>query len=138
MSGTLTPIPLLTLWVAKATGAKIGYFFNSLLAQGAVQTVKIAKLDVQTLAAGYRASKVTGSTVVNDAHESIGKIDDILVSPDGKAPFAVLSIGGFLGMGSHLVVVPYENLKLADNTVMLPGGTKDALRALPEFNYSTK
>jgi hypothetical protein len=124
--------------LASATMVYVSLLSSPALAQGAVQTVQIAKLDVQTLAAGYRASKVTGSTVVNDAHESIGKIDDILVSPDGTAPFAVLSIGGFLGMGSHLVVVPYENLKLADNTVMLPGGTKDALRALPEFNYSTK
>jgi hypothetical protein len=108
------------------------------LAQGAAQTVAIAKVDVQTLAAGYRASKVTGSSVVSDVNESIGKIDDLLVSPDGKAPFAVLSIGGFLGMGSHLVVVPYDSLKLVDNKVMLPGGTKDALRTLPEFKYATE
>ncbi len=111
---------------------------GTVLAQGPAQTIQIAKVDVQTLAAGYRASKVTGSTVVNDANESIGKIDDILVSPDGKAPFAVLSVGGFLGMGSHLVVVPYGSLKLADNQVVLPGGTKDALSALPEFKYATK
>ena len=124
--------------LASATMIGVALISGPGLAQGAAQTVAIAKVDVQTLAAGYRASKVTGSNVVNDANESIGKIDDLLVSPDGKAPFAVLSIGGFLGMGSHLVVVPYENLKLADNTVMLPGGTKDALRALPEFNYSTK
>ncbi len=108
------------------------------LAQGAVQTVAIAKVDVQTLAAGYRASEVIGASVVNDANESIGEINDLLVSPDGKAPFAVLSIGGFLGMGSHLVVVPYDNLKLVDNKVLLPGGTKDELRTLPEFKYATK
>jgi hypothetical protein len=124
--------------LASATMVCVALLSSPALAQGAVQTVQIAKLDVQTLAAGYRASKVTGSTVVNDANESIGKIDDILVSPDGKAPFAVLSIGGILGMGSHLVVVPYDSLKLADNKVMLPGGTKDALRALPEFNYAIK
>ena len=108
------------------------------LAQGAVQTVAIAKVDVQTLAAGYRASEVIGASVVNDANETIGEINDLLVSHDGKAPFAVLSIGGFLGMGSHLVVVPYDNLKLVDNKVLLPGGTKDELRTLPEFKYATK
>ena len=124
--------------LASATMIGVALISGPALAQGAAQTVAIAKVDVQTLAAGYRASKVTGSNVVNDANESIGKIDDLLVSPDGKAPFAVLSIGGFLGMGSHLVVVPYDSLKLADNKVMLPGGTKDALRALPEFNYAIK
>lgn len=105
-------------------------------AQGAPQTVEIAKLDVQTLAAGYRASKVIGSKVVNDAQETIGEIEDLLVSPDGKQPYAVLSIGGFLGMGTHLVVVPYETLKFADKKVMLPGGTKDGLKMLPEFKYA--
>ncbi len=126
--------------ITLASAAMIGVALISgpALAQGAAQTVAIAKVDVQTLAAGYRASKVTGSSVVNDANESIGKIDDLLVSPDGKAPFAVLSIGGFLGMGSHLVVVPYDSLKLVDNKVMLPGGTRDALRTLPEFKYATE
>jgi hypothetical protein len=124
--------------LASATMIGVALISGPGLAQGAAQTVAIAKVDVQTLAAGYRASKVTGSNVVNDANESIGKIDDLLVSPDGKAPFAVLSIGGFLGMGSHLVVVPYDSLKLVDNKVVLPGGTKDALRALPEFKYATQ
>jgi hypothetical protein len=49
----------------------------------------------------------------------------------------VLSIGGFLGMGTHLVVVPYDTLKFIDNKVTLPGGTKDGLKMLPEFKYAT-
>jgi PRC-barrel domain len=106
-------------------------------AQVTPQTVDLAKVDVHTLAAGYRASKVIGSSVVNDANETIGKIDDLLVSPDGKQPYAVLSIGGFLGMGTHLVVVPYAALKFADEKVMLPGGTKEGLKMLPEFKYAT-
>jgi PRC-barrel domain len=107
-------------------------------AQGTPQTVELAKVDVQMLSAGYRSSKIVGSSVVNDADENIGKIDDLLVSSDGKRPFAVLSIGGFLGMGTHLVVVPYDTLKFADKKVMLPGGTKDGLRMLPEFKYATQ
>jgi hypothetical protein len=107
-------------------------------AQGTSQTVDLARVDVQKLSAGYRASKVVGSSVLNDANETIGKIDDLLVSPDGKAPFAVLSIGGFLGMGAHLVVVPYDSLKLVENKVVLPGGTKEMLKMLPEFKYATE
>jgi hypothetical protein len=104
-------------------------------AQVTPQTVEITKVDVQKLQAGYRASKVIGSSVINDANETIGKIDDLLVSPDGKDPFVVLSVGGFLGLGSHLVVVPYTNLKVADKKLMLPGGSKERLRMLPEFKY---
>jgi hypothetical protein len=107
-------------------------------AQGTPQTVELVKVDVQKLAAGYRSSKVVGSSVVNDANETIGKIDDLLVSSDGKQPYAVLSIGGFLGVGTHLVVVPYETLKFADKRVILPGGTKEGLKMLPEFKYATE
>ena len=106
-------------------------------AQGTPQTIELVKVDVQKLAAGYRASKVIGSSVLNDASETIGTIDDLLVSRDGKQPYAVLSIGGFLGMGTRLVVVPYDLLKFADKKVILPGGTKEGLRMLPEFKYAT-
>jgi PRC-barrel domain protein len=106
-------------------------------AQGTPQTIELVKIDVQKLAAGYRASKVIGSSVVNDASETIGTIDDLLVSRDGKQPYAVLSVGGFLGMGTRLVVVPYEMLRFADKKVTLPGGTKEGLKMLPEFKYAT-
>ena len=105
-------------------------------AQGVPQTVEITKVDVQKVSAGYRASKVIGSSIVNDANETIGKIDDLLVTRDGKEPYAVLSVGGFLGMGTHMVVIRYDNLKFADNKIVLPGGTKDGLRMLPTFQYS--
>ena len=65
-----------------------------------------------------------------------GWSDDLLVSPDGKHPYAVLSIGGFLGMGTRLVVVPYETLKFADKKAILPGATKEGLKTLPEFMYA--
>ena len=104
-------------------------------AQGTPQTVDLVKVDVLKLAAGYRASKVIGSNVLNEANETIGKIDDLLVTRDGKEPYAVLSIGGFLGMGTHMVVVPYDSLKFADNKVVLPGGSKDGLKMLPVFQY---
>ena len=114
----------------------MGFLAAHANAQGVPQTVEIAKVDVQKVAAGYRASKVIGSSVLNEANETIGKIDDLLVTRDGKEPYAVLSIGGFLGMGTHLVVVRYDSLKFADNKIVLPGGTNEALKKLPTFEYS--
>jgi hypothetical protein len=106
-------------------------------AQGTAQTIE--KVNVQKLAAGYRASEIIGSNVVNGANETIGKIDDLLVSPDGKQPYAVLSIGaGFLGTGSHLVVVPFDTLKFAGKKVTLTGGTKESLKQLPVFKYAAE
>lgn len=107
-------------------------------AQGVPQTVELVKIDVQELAAGYRSTMVVGSNVLNDAAETIGKIEDILISTDGKRPYAILSIGGFLGMGAHLIAVPYDKLVFGDKKITLPGGTKDGLRMLPEFKFASK
>ena len=106
------------------------------LSQGTPQTVTIMKVDPSSLTTGYRTSKVVGSTVVNEANETVGTIDDLIVTPSEKVPFAVLSVGGFLGMGTKYVVVPYNSLKVHDKKMMLPGATKDSLKALPEFKYT--
>jgi hypothetical protein len=106
-------------------------------AQGTPQTVTIFKVDPVAVATGFRASKVIGSNVVNETGTSIGKIDDVIISSDGKAPYAVLSVGGFLGVGSRLVLVRYQDLNFANNKVTLNGATKDNLAALPEFKYAS-
>jgi hypothetical protein len=126
-----------TMWVASAAVMGVGFLAAPVNAQGVQQTVPIAKVDVQTVSAGYRASKVIGSNVVNEANETIGKIDDLLVTRDGKEPYAVLSVGGFLGIGARLVVVRYDSLRFdPDNKIVLPGGTKDGLTMLPAFEYA--
>src|ERR1039457_743298 len=125
-----------TMLLAGAVMIGAASFAAHLNAQGVQQTVEITKVDVQTVAGGYRASKVTGSSVLNDADKTIGKIDDLLVTRDGKEPYAVLSIGGFIGMGAKLVVVRYDSLKFVEKIVLLPGGTKDGLKILPPFQYS--
>src|SRR3954453_17463725 len=81
-------------------------------AQGAPQTVTLMKVDPQTLATGYRTSKVLGATVVNEANETVGAIDDLIVTPEGQTPYAVLSVGGFLGIGTKYVVLPFTNLHI--------------------------
>ena len=125
-----------TILLASAAIISVSFLAAPAKAQGVPQAVEITKVDVQKVAAGYRASKVVGSSVVNDANQTIGKIDDLLVTRDGKEPYAVLSVGGFLGMGSRLVVIRYDSLKFADNKIVLPGGTKDGLKMLPAFQYS--
>src|SRR5450759_5208699 len=125
-----------TMLLASAAIIGVSFLAAPAKAQGVPQAVEITKVDVQKVAAGYRASKVIGSSVINAANETIGKIDDILVTRDGKEPYAVLSVGGFLGMGTRMVVIHYDSLKFADNKIMLPGGTKDGLKMLPAFEYS--
>ena len=75
---------------------------------GGTQTVQLTKVDVIKVATGFRASKVIGSSVVNDAGDTVGKVDDIIIGDDGKAPFSssCWRWRGKLDIGGSLVVLP--------------------------------
>jgi hypothetical protein len=101
------------------------------------QAVELVIVDVKSVAKGYRTSKLTGRDVVNDQDQEIGTIDDFIVDKD-KVMFAILEVGGFLGVGGHLVAVPFTSLKLDDmgRKIVLPGASKDKLEKLPVFEYA--
>ena len=82
-----------------------------------------------------RASKLIGSSVYNDQDQSVGSIDELLMDNHHNVTSAVLSVGGFLGVGSKLVKVPYQNLHVANNTVVLPGASKDELKKMPSYEF---
>jgi hypothetical protein len=98
---------------------------------------------VMTQMGEARASKVIGSSVYNDHDEKVGSIDDLLIDKDGKMN-VVLSVGGFLGMGTKYVEVPYADLTFgntqrdSDNRVVLKGATKESLKTQPSYNYYSK
>lgn len=107
-------------------------------AENVTQVVEAVRIDVQKLSTGYRTSKIIGSNIVNDANETIGKVDDLIVSPDdNKSAYVIISVGGWLNMGSHLIALPYDNLRISSNKILLPNATKDGLKNMPEFKYST-
>lgn len=59
------------------------------------------------------AKALTGDGVVNAAGEDLGKIEAIMLDvASGRVAYAVLSFGGFLGMGSKLFAIPWSSLKL--------------------------
>ncbi|HEX9464095.1 MAG TPA: PRC-barrel domain-containing protein [Alphaproteobacteria bacterium] len=99
--------------------------------------VQLVVVDVAAVGKGYRASKLRNTAVYNDRNERIGTIDDIIIGRD-KVLFAVLDVGGFLGIGGRKVAVPYQSLNLdgPDGKVILPGASKDELKRLPEFQYT--
>jgi len=98
------------------------------IAQGTTQT--IAAVDVKMLSTGLRSSKIVGS--------DIGKIDDLIVSREDHKVYAIISVGGFLGIGSKLVAVDYDTLQPTSNNsgFVLAGATKDSLKSLPEYKYT--
>ena len=63
----------------------------------------------------YRASDLVGATVLDDRGESVGKIDDIVVSTEDDKLHAVLAIGGFAGFGAKLISMPFDDLQITAN-----------------------
>ena len=119
-------------------GAVTGTSRSSLSLPALSQGVQLVVVDVHAVAEGYRASKLIGSSVVNDQNEKIGTIEDIIIGKD-KVLFAVLQVGGFLHIGGHMVAVPFQSLVLDEtgSKIKLPGATQEALKNLAEFKYAS-
>jgi sporulation protein YlmC with PRC-barrel domain len=65
----------------------------------------------------WRASKLVGVNVYNEANEKIGDINDVILDKSGRTSKVILGVGGFLGVGEHYVAVPFEKLKWATEPV---------------------
>ena len=83
---------------------------------------------------GYRASKLLGADIYDDQGDKIGVLDDFIVGSNANISVAVVSVGGFLGMGDRKVAVPASMFTSNQRgQTVLPDVTKDQLGALPEF-----
>jgi sporulation protein YlmC with PRC-barrel domain len=98
--------------------------------------VVLGVAEASVVALGYRASKLIGASVYNDRSEKIGKIGDLIVAPDGTLSFAIVDVGGFLGVGRRHVAIPVGQFSDVRPRIVLPGASKDALKALPPFQYA--
>jgi hypothetical protein len=121
---------------------RVGVLAVVLTACGAIglvpQIVKsdVVVVDVVAVAQGLRTGDLKGKPVLNEKNERIGTIDDLIIGKD-RVLFGILQVGGFLGIGSHFVAVPYQSLQIdeAPTKIVLPGASKEALKNLPEFKY---
>lgn len=144
-------------------------------------TPPVALSDTSSLQGNWRASKLAGLSVYNDKNESVGSINDLLTDKSGNIKAVVIGVGGFLGVGEHLVAVPFDKVKFVNEPVAYStasgadpltrktpaspsttttgaattapaaaskpnpwypdhavfNATKDELKAMPEFTYST-
>ena len=134
-------------------------------------------VDMASVKGNWRTSKLVGLSVYNDNNESLGSINDLLTDKDGDIKAVVLGVGGFLGVGEHLVAVPFDKVKFVNEPVAYTSaagapnagaakttttsttttgaattttkanpwypdhavysGTKDQLKAMTQFKYST-
>ena len=80
-------------------------------------------------------------TVYDRAKNSVGKVEDVLISGDGKATALVIGVGGFVGIGEKDVIVPFGDVKqtMQDGKTYLTIDTsKDAMKAAPGYKYDRK
>jgi sporulation protein YlmC with PRC-barrel domain len=138
-----------------------------------------AMSDTSSFKGDWRSSKLVGLNVYNDSNESLGSINDLLTDRSGNIKAVVIGVGGFLGVGEHLVAVAFDKVKFVDDPIAYTGAsgapasggarpsnttttgaattapavvkknpwypdhamlsaTKDQLKAMPEFKYSTE
>jgi sporulation protein YlmC with PRC-barrel domain len=131
------------------------------------------------LKGNWRASKLMGLDVYNEANEKLGDINELILDKNGKVNAVVIGVGGFLGMGEHDIAVSMDKLKFMEEPVRtsstapatttretttketttgaattttttartadandwtpdhaVMSGTKEQLKAIPQFKYS--
>lgn len=121
--------------------ASIG-LMTSVIAQAQVPRsadLGVTALELREVATlGWSAKRqVLGEPVFNDKSERIGTVDDIVIAPDMARSYAVIGVGGFLGLGKRDVVIRLSQLtRQVDGSFVIVGATKDALKALPSFEYA--
>ena len=99
----------------------------------------VTALELRELATlGWSAKRqVLGVPVFNDKGERIGTVDDIVMAPDMARAYAIIGVGGFLGVGKRDVAIRLTQLtRQVDGSFVLAGATKDVLKALPPFELA--
>jgi PRC-barrel domain len=100
----------------------------------------IAVEEMRVVAAGWSAKKqILRQPVYNEQTQKVGIIDDLIVAPDTTVSFVIIGAGGYVGVGRHDVAIPVSQLKQQnDGKFILAGATKEAIKALPKFEYAKK
>jgi len=87
----------------------------------ATTAAPLAPSDASLLKGSWRTSKLLGLNVYNDSNESLGSINDLLTDKSGDIKAVVIGVGGFLGVGEHLVAVPLDKVKFVDEPIAYTG-----------------
>jgi sporulation protein YlmC with PRC-barrel domain len=97
----------------------------------------VTVIQMRAIVAGWSVKRdVLGKNVQNDRKENLGKIEDLIVTPQDQAAFAIIGVGGFLGIAERLVAIPTQRLKIVGDHFLLNGATKENLQAMPPFVYA--
>jgi sporulation protein YlmC with PRC-barrel domain len=129
-SFTLTTLALAcVIFAARPVAAQVA---------GGTTTVGMAVVESTQIAMGWSVKKtLLGKTIYNDAGQKVGKVEDLIISPDKSVSYVIVGAGGFLGMGRHDVAIPVMQIQDKAGKLVMPSATKDMIKSMPEFTYLT-
>ena len=127
---TLFTIALAIIWALAVVGNAPAQIAGS-------TTLGVAVAEMKDVTAGWSAKKqILGQTLYNENKDKVGTIDDIIVAPDKSVSYAIVGAGGFAGIGKHDVAISVSQFKEEGGTFILPGATKEKVKAMPQFEYA--
>jgi len=128
---------LIVIMIALGMVSVLGMFGNTQAQVAGSTTLGGAVVEMRAVTAGWSAKKqILGKTLYNEKKEKVGTIDDIIIAPDKAVSYAIVGAGGFAGLGKHDVAIPVSQFKEEGGTFILPGATKEIIKAMPEFEYA--
>ena len=105
---------------------------------GGTTTVEASITESTRLAMGWSVKKtLMGKTVYNEAGVKVGKVEDLIVSPDKNVSYVIVGAGGFIGIGRHDVAIPVAQIQDKSGKLVMASATKDSIKAMPGFTYAT-
>ena len=105
---------------------------------GGTTTVEASITESTKLAMGWSVKKtLMGKTIYNDAGVKVGKVEDLIISPDKNVSYVIVGAGGFVGIGRHDVAIPITQIQDKAGKLVMAGATKDTIKGMPGFTYAT-
>jgi len=130
-------LALMTLAVA-ATLSAVSPASAQVAGMTTTTTVETNVSESTRIAMGWSVKKaLLGKTIYNDAGQKIGKVEDLIISPDKSVSYVIVGAGGFIGIGRHDVAVPVTQIQDKAGKLVMAGATKDSMKAMPAFAYAT-
>ncbi|MFZ6686244.1 PRC-barrel domain-containing protein [Undibacterium sp. SXout11W] len=105
---------------------------------GSTTVLGVTVIEARQLALGWSVKKsIFGREVYNDAGVSVGKIEDVIISPEKNVTYFIVNVGGFIGIGGHNIAIPISQIVEQSGKIVIPGATKESIRNLPQFDYAS-
>jgi len=118
-----------------AVGSPRGALAQDHIAGGVI--IAHTEINIRMVAKGWSVAQLLRGNVVNEKDEFVGYVHDAIVTPTGETSYVIVNVAGFLGIPVKLIALPSSAFSVVDNkNLLLPGATKENLKALPAFRYA--